>query len=209
MLAKEWDKHYEDGTYIEHVPHSSLARFEARWMAGDRVLDFGCGAGRHTAFLAEKGYDTYGVDISEEALSRTATLLKQKNLTADLRQVSNYTSGYFDTVVSFGVLDHVLPLDAKKLISEIHRLLKPDGFLCITLKTCLDTAYGNGARVADDTFIIPDGVEAGIPQRYYDEADVENLLSGFQIEYLEIEDRRILKPKQYLYSRWIVFARRT
>lgn len=41
----------------------------ARLDAGARILDLGCGAGRHAILLAERGHSVVGVDLSEEVLS--------------------------------------------------------------------------------------------------------------------------------------------
>jgi len=39
-------------------------------VTGDRVLDAGCGAGRYTEWLLERGADVVSVDVSEEMLDR-------------------------------------------------------------------------------------------------------------------------------------------
>ena len=36
---------------------------------GSRVLDLGCGAGRHSKYLASKGFDTTGIDLSEGSIA--------------------------------------------------------------------------------------------------------------------------------------------
>ncbi len=45
-----------------------------------RILDLGCGTGRHDIMLSEKGYDITGVDMSEEMLSVANSQLSSLNL---------------------------------------------------------------------------------------------------------------------------------
>jgi 2-polyprenyl-3-methyl-5-hydroxy-6-metoxy-1,4-benzoquinol methylase len=74
LWQKEWEEYFEDGRYIEWVPHESLVRFEAKFLKHKRgknlikILDHGCGAGRHIQFLARKGYSCFGADIAWEGL---------------------------------------------------------------------------------------------------------------------------------------------
>src|SRR5262245_27604213 len=39
-------------------------------MPGSSVLDLGCGAGRHSKYLACRGFDVTGIDLSAESLKR-------------------------------------------------------------------------------------------------------------------------------------------
>ena len=52
-----------------------------------RVLDLGCGTGRHTIMLAKAGFDVYGTDVSKEGLKLTRKWLKGlKDLADALRE---------------------------------------------------------------------------------------------------------------------------
>jgi cyclopropane fatty-acyl-phospholipid synthase-like methyltransferase len=49
-----------------------------------KVLDLGCGAGRHVVYMASQTFEAYGVDVSETGLKRTKEKLKANNLDASL-----------------------------------------------------------------------------------------------------------------------------
>jgi len=50
-----------------------------------KVLDFGCGTGRHTVYLANMGFEVYGFDRSEAAIGRARLELAKHGLGANLR----------------------------------------------------------------------------------------------------------------------------
>jgi len=102
-----------------------------------RILDLGCGSGRHTIYFAKIGFDVYGIDIAEEGISITKLWLKKENLKADLK-IGNiydklpYPDDFFDAVVSTGVINHNKIQNIRKTIKEIERVLKPNGLIFIT-----------------------------------------------------------------------------
>ena len=51
-----------------------------------RIIDIGCGTGRHSIELAKRGYGIIGIDLSESQLSRAKEKAKQFNLKIDFRQ---------------------------------------------------------------------------------------------------------------------------
>jgi len=49
-----------------------------------KVLDLGCGAGRHVVYMALQAFEAYGADISETGLKKTNERLKENSLNAFL-----------------------------------------------------------------------------------------------------------------------------
>jgi SAM-dependent methyltransferase len=114
-----------------------------RLKAGDRVLDAGCGAGRHVceAFRIE-GVDVVGIDLNWEDLCKTATtlyLIHSQNgggegrcliSRADVARLP-FKDGAFDAVVCSEVLEHIP--DSRKAVRELVRVLKPGGELVVSV----------------------------------------------------------------------------
>ena len=78
--SQEWGKY----------PSEPVIRFVARnFYNKDRksvkILDFGCGGGSHTWYLAKEKFDTYAFDGSKSAVKKVKNRLDQENLHADLR----------------------------------------------------------------------------------------------------------------------------
>jgi SAM-dependent methyltransferase len=95
---------------------------------GDRVLDFGCGAGR---FLRELGEGAIGVEIAEAAVRRA-----RENTGADVRLIEPDGSipvghGEVDLVWCSETLEHIP--DVAHALLEIRRVLKPGGRLLATV----------------------------------------------------------------------------
>lgn len=96
-----------------------------------RLLDLGCGNGEFLKGLESKVKELYGLDM----LSYDANGLKQETQKIKIKNISTnlklpYKSNFFDTITLLEVLEHVG--NEKKLIFEIHRVLKPGGKLILT-----------------------------------------------------------------------------
>lgn len=91
-----------------------------------QALDFGCGTGAVLEFLASRGYEAHGVDMSAEALA----FCRAKGLRVSLQDVSGaipYPSASFDLVCALDVLEHIE--DDSRAVQEILRVLRPGGTL--------------------------------------------------------------------------------
>ncbi|MFH1824099.1 MAG: class I SAM-dependent methyltransferase, partial [Candidatus Firestonebacteria bacterium] len=101
-----------------------------------KILDLGCGSGRHIIYFAKRGFDVYGIDIAEEGISITKSWLKKENFKADLK-IGNiydklpYPDDFFDAVVSIYTIHHSRIENIRKAIQEVERVLKPEGLIFI------------------------------------------------------------------------------
>ena len=103
--------------------------FEAR-----RVLDFGCGAGRVLRqFLPEaQSAEFWGCDVHASTIAWLG-----ENLSPPLQFYVNdeppmpHSDGYFDLVYAISVFTHITG-DWSAWLTELHRVLKPDGLLVAT-----------------------------------------------------------------------------
>ncbi|GAB7044085.1 MULTISPECIES: class I SAM-dependent methyltransferase [Catenuloplanes] len=79
----------------EHWPASEVALLGR---ARGRVLDVGCGAGRHLAALRDRGADVRGVDPSPGAVE----VCRARGLAADAGDIDTLPAGPFDTLLLMG-----------------------------------------------------------------------------------------------------------
>ncbi len=97
----------------------------------DRVLEVGCGMGRFTLQLAERGVQVEGLDFSPVLLDRLRAFERGRFdiplHVGDALSPPRELDGRFDAAVGFFVLHHLQDLD--DAIKAIARVLKPRGRL--------------------------------------------------------------------------------
>ncbi len=156
-----------------------------------KVLDVGCGAGRHTYLLAKAGFEVYGFDISMKALQINKKLLKKHKVHAKLRRWDMlktwpYKTGFFDAVFASRVMYQFRMKEIKKNVKEARRVLRKNGYLFWegpTYKTTSNLFYGEKFRfIEPGTWISIGGPYDGHAyHRFKDKKEVTGLLKGFKI----------------------------
>ncbi len=93
------------------------------------VLDFGCGTGWTSLFLAKAGYDVTGVDISEDAVNLARERAIEEGVTGAHFIVADYegfvASREYDYVLFYDALHHAE--DEQEAVHAAWRALKPGG----------------------------------------------------------------------------------
>ncbi len=104
---------------------------ESIGLAGQRVLEFGCGAGFEIWYLDHWfGADATGVDIAERRAWASLSGDRTHFVLADLGVDSPFPADHFDRIVSFSVFEHVdHPYAA---LAALYRTLKPGGLAWIS-----------------------------------------------------------------------------
>jgi ubiquinone biosynthesis O-methyltransferase len=98
-----------------------------------KILDFGCGAGTLSLYLASKGYDVTGVDISPKAIELAKQSAKYMNISnVNFTELSNFKKNKekYDLIISIEVIEHV-PNDLK-LLHNLYLMIKKRGYLYLT-----------------------------------------------------------------------------
>ncbi|HEY6805833.1 MAG TPA: class I SAM-dependent methyltransferase [Pyrinomonadaceae bacterium] len=217
-----WDKVYSQKYMTMWYPNEDIVRFCASLIQKKltldkyevkrpvrRVLDLGCGNGRHAMFFARQGIEAAGIDISDQAIAWADQWSKSEGLEIDFRvgDITNlpFEDGAFDAVVTHGVLDHVPMTVAEKAAREVHRVLSPQGLFYCDLRSSEDFEYGVGEELKKNEFIVTDGYEKGLVQHFFSEEEIRNLFDGlFRILYSEIHENRLGPDYKRKYSRWVL-----
>jgi len=115
-------------------------KFMDKWLRNHcsedvRALDYCCGAGLNSLFMAQCGAQVVGIDISSASVESARTLLRENGLEAKAEflvrdaESTGFESRSFDVILCNGVLHH---LDLANAFSELERILKPGGHvICV------------------------------------------------------------------------------
>jgi SAM-dependent methyltransferase len=97
---------------------------------GRRLFDFGCGNGLFLDTAYERGFDTYGVDLSPDSIEVARTKPSGKNAYfGNPMDVPEIAAGGFDVITLMSVLAHLpCPVEDFRML---HGLLAPGGALMV------------------------------------------------------------------------------
>lgn len=90
------------GLYFSEHKDWSRAERRALRRARGRVLDIGCGAGRHALYFQSKGFDVTGIDLSPGAVRVSKLRGVKKALVRSINDVDRFAPNSFDTVIMLG-----------------------------------------------------------------------------------------------------------
>ncbi|MGI8893296.1 MAG: class I SAM-dependent methyltransferase [Bacteroidia bacterium] len=140
---QEWFKLWFNSPYYHilyrHRNEAEAARFldnlinHFKPAPGSSILDLGCGRGRHSVYLNERGFDVTGVDISEENIAFNKQYENEhlKFFVHDMREVfqPESFSFIFNLFTSFGYFEN--DEDNQKTVNAAAKDLKEDGIFLI------------------------------------------------------------------------------
>lgn len=191
----EWNRILRRKEYSPENPDEivvSLASILEKRKA-KRILDLGCGAGRQVIYLAERGFEAYGADISETGLKLTNKRLRSRKLEAEIIKCDMkslpYVRSCFEAVICVQTIYHQKLREIQETISDVYRVLKRNGLFLANFHSRRSGKYGKGIKVEEDTFKQEYGAEKGVLHHFIDENELRELLGDFEIVDLEAKEK--------------------
>ena len=145
-----WNRFYENRAkpcpFFTPAPCESLAEWvdKGRVRPG-RALDLGCGHGRNSVFLAQRGFAVDGVDYSQTAIDWASERARDAGVSVAWRCESVFDfriePGTYDLVYDSGCFHHLPPHRRRTYVDLVSTALKPGG--CFAL-TCFRPEGGSG-----------------------------------------------------------------
>jgi len=117
-----------------------------------KTIDLGCGAGNYAIYLAGKGFEVTGVDISTTAIKIAKENAKKKrvkcnflvtDVLGDLEEVVKET---FDFAYDWELLHHIFPEKRKRYVENVYKILNPGGKYLSVCFSEKDPQFGGSGK---------------------------------------------------------------
>ena len=126
---EQWESLHEQARFRPKYPSERVVQWASTLPRGAKVLDHGCGAGRHSRFLTKEGFWVKSYDVS---------------LVYPLATDQFPTDTDFDAVLSYGVLNY-LPFEEQiEEIERLYRCLKSGGTGLFVVRSDRTTSSDRG-----------------------------------------------------------------
>lgn len=214
-----------------HYPDENVIRFLAGQFPSPlrpqtRVLDLGCGCGRHLSLLGRFGFQAHGVDGSRVALEYAQGRLREEGLPARLAKALVTELPYADE--SFGaVIEHAVLVnnpweDILRACRECRRVLQKGGVGFFLLKRLEDCAFAQAQPLGGGDYLIPEEVylsRNGRPGKSllfhaFSREDIDAMFAGFSLTRVHTWDMSFKElnleatPNRRLTAYWIVLVQK-
>lgn len=141
-----WNNFYSDRKkpipFFKNIPDENLlSYFSSGLLNHGKALDIGCGNGRNSFYLAQKGLEVYGIDFSETSIEWGTQIAQEQSEKVIFlcQSIFDFQAKpeSFDFIYDSGCLHHIKPHRRDKYLKTILKYLKPDGYfamVCFNLK---------------------------------------------------------------------------
>lgn len=196
-MENEWFENWFDSEYYhilyKHRDHDEAERFISNILkylnpvADSTFLDLACGKGRHSLFLAEKGFQVMGTDLSLNSITE-ASKHKSSKLSfwrMDMRdQIQLPLFDYvFNLFTSFGYFAD--EIDNLNVLKSVYLNLKPNGKLLIDFLNS-NFVLANLVKEEDKTI---DGIKFEITRAVEEGKVVKRIQVHANSKSLQFEER--------------------
>lgn len=167
-INTSYERHYAERTSQRVYPTEFVVRtFMAHYpglkfskpSAGARVLDVAFGDGRNTAFLAERGFNVSGIEITQGIVEQGRQRMTALGHDVDLQVGRNshipYPDGEFDCIVACACIyycDEGQTL--RDNLAEYARVMKSGGYLVTSVADAKSYIFNGAQRLDDGSYMI-------------------------------------------------------
>jgi len=193
-----WDQIFqkEGRVFLEPFPRFDELVEAFKLHGCTKVLDLGCGSGRHTVGLVQQGFHVVGLDNAPAGLSLARRWLEQERqsaplLLADVRLPLPFADISFDGLLSTQVIHHARLATVIRTAREMARVLKPGAVLFVTVPVG-KKSKGGSKEIEPHTFIPLAGSEKGLPHHIFSPDELRALFPQFEVLDLSVRGAKVI-----------------
>ncbi len=174
------------------------------------VLDAGCGSGRHTLALLREGLEVRALDSSQTALDIASELTAPygNKVKYDLGNLTclPFEDASFDAVLCWGVLHYLTGEEFSQALNELYRVLKPDGFLGLTLRSTADSEcdIDNAKQMQKSNAM----ESKNMLFKYFSKSDIYECLSTYSQIQSGHKTRTVFENDERVIAHWYIAAKK-
>jgi SAM-dependent methyltransferase len=183
--SSNWNEVYKRKGKLQYeydplVEKSTIPLFKEHKVG--KILDLGCGTGRHAEVFAKNDFRIVGIDISEVATNISIETLKDLRTSffvGDMKDIK-FPDDYFDAVFCFQVIHHAKTYEVWKTLDEITRVLKKNGILFITFPSLRENEhiFKDGTGIEPNTYVNLDCLDGIVPHHFFEEKEIQSLFDN-------------------------------
>jgi SAM-dependent methyltransferase len=189
-----WNRVYKSDNTFFGEERSNFANFCFNYMITNkhvkRILDLGAGHGRDSIFFATNGFEVEALDYSVVAVEILINIADKKRLSIkstvfDIKKKPlPFPDSHFDAVYSHMFFSMRFSLgELHFILSEIRRVLKPNGWNFFSVRNRNDKFYGKGQEVEKGIYDIN-----GFQIRFFTKNEIQSLAASWGFEILQIKE---------------------
>ncbi len=215
VLFENYGKNYDNETFtLGTLGECDFLEREFNFDKTLKILDVGCGTGRHSVELSKRGYKMTGVDLSDSQLKRAREKAKAADVIVDFQKQDARELPFnneFDVAImiceggfplmetdemNFDILKNVtksLKTNSKFIFTTLNGLFP----LCHSIEEFCDSTTGEGnATYHNNTFDLMTFRDHNITE-FVDDAGIKKTIKGNERYYIPSEISWLLKSLGY------------
>ena len=212
-INKDWNSHYSKSKSDLSYPDENLVRLLAVKFPDIenreklKVLDIGCGSGRHLMLLKNYGFKNfYGTDYSLNALSLSNEYFSSSLINCDNKNLP-FADNSFDIAIAWGSLHYSDKKDFEIMLGETRRVLKKEGNLFATLRNERDSYLKTGTHLGEGTWRTGLDDLSGTTVSFFREDELKKYFSTFRECSYGWMERTIIGDTSKVISHWVISAK--
>jgi len=184
-----WNRRYARDNIENIIQYSPWLDTWKHLLNGEQALDIGCGLGRDTEYLSQLGFQLTAIDLSTEALAKSAARNPQAtHLQRDLSQGLKLGAKTFQIILAHLSLHYFDKENTFRIFDEIHSLLDDNGIFIFRVNAFGDIHHGSPEKLDGWELTFVDGE----PKQFFTREKIEEVLAN-RFDILSLEKKTIVR----------------